>query len=213
MSKSAAAITLLAATMALQLGCQAEQRNPHPQGYYQQGAQGQYPQANPTAQPQPTQPAVPVQPTQSATGAIPFQSLQQALPTAAPGWLQHGQVEGQTAVEMGLAVSSASCGLAQGATTARVTILDNAMAAGMSSMTINMAIPVDTTEERILKQVIQGHPAKVRFDKQRNTAQALIVVRDRLQITVEVSNTTGEAPATALAQQVNFAHLAALMGG
>jgi hypothetical protein len=208
-------------------------------GYPQQPAQPAQP-AQPT---QPAQPGQPVDPAanplaglaqamgqmagQMAGGAaqgmaqgaaaqgplIPYASLQQALPTSAPGWQLQGQVEGESAQAMGIAVSSANCTLKQGAMTAEIEILDNAMAAGMSSMAVNMAIQVDTAEERIGRLDIQGHPGMQTFSKKTNTADVLVIVRNRLLINVSVTNATSEAPAAALAQQINFAHLTSLLGG
>jgi hypothetical protein len=216
---------------------QAQQQ---PQGYPQQPMQPMQP-AQPVQPAQPAQPVQPGQPGQQpnpfaglaqamgqmagqmggqppgqaapASAVIPWQSLSQALPTTAPGWQLQGQVEGETAAAMGISVSSASCKLKQGAMTAEIEILDNAMAAGMASMGVNMVIQVDTNEERIGRVNIGNQPGMQTFHKQQNKADVVLIVRNRLMVNVTVDNAGSEAPAVQLAQLINIAHLNSLMGG
>jgi len=49
--------------------------------------------------------------------------------------------------------------------------------------------------------------------KQRNKADVVVILRNRVMINVTVDNAGSEAPAVALAQQINIAHLNSLLGG
>jgi len=212
----------------------------YPQAYPQAYPQG-YPQAPVAqqqipAQPAAQQPANPMaglaalgqamggmagqpagQPGQAAAPAalVPWQSLSQALPTAAPGWAMQGQIEGSTANALGIAVSQAKCDLTQGAMAADVEILDNAMAAGMAAMGFAMMgnMSADTSESRSSRVNFGAYPGMQNFSKTSNSADVTIVVGNRILVTVKVTNTGSEAPALQLAQSVNYALLASLIGG
>jgi hypothetical protein len=219
--------------------------NPYAQGYpqgYPQGVQQAYPQV-PVTQPQQQPAAQPTgqpaanplaglaalgqamggmagqpagQPVQAAapTALVPWQSLAQALPTAA-GWTMQGQVEGESVNVMGIAASTTRCDLAQGAMTAHVEIVDNAMAASMAAMGFSMLgnMSSDTNEGRTSRVNFGTYPGMQNFQKQSNSADVTIVVGNRIMVTVKVQNAGSETPALQLAQAINFAHLASLIGG
>jgi hypothetical protein len=223
--------------------CNSEQpASPYPQGL-PQGYPQAYPQMPPAQQPQaavPVQPAAQApanplaglaalgqamgqmappqqagQPVQAAAPAalVPWQSLSQALPTAAPGWAMQGQIEGSTANAMGIAVSTAKCDLTQGAMTADVEIVDNAMTAGLAAMTFTMVPTIDSSEERSSRVNFGTYPGMQSFKKQSNRAEVTVIVSNRILITVKVNNAGSEAPALQLAQMVNYALLTSLIGG
>jgi len=214
-------IVVVLATAALGLAaCKSEEPvNPYAQAYPQGYPQAGYPQVPIAQQPQAQVPAQPVaQPAgQAAAPAaiVPWQSLAQALPTAAPGWAMQGQIEGSTVNAMGIAASTAKCDLAQGAMAADVEIVDNAMAASMAAMGFAMLgnMSTDTTESRSSRVNFGAYPGMQNFQKQSNSADVTVVVGNRILVTVKVTNTGSEAPALQLAQAVNYAHLASLIGG
>jgi hypothetical protein len=232
----------IAAALAV-AACKSEQpASPYPQGYPQGYPQAGYPQVPVAQQPQgqvPVQPAAQPQanplgglaalgqamgqmagqpagqPVQAAAPAalVPWQSLSQALPTAAPGWTMSGQIEGSTANALGIAVSQAKCTLTQGQMTADVEIVDNAMAAGLAAMGFAMVPSVDSSEARTSRVNFGNYPGMQNFQKASNAADVTVVVNNRILVTVKVTNAGGEAPALQLAQMVNFALLASLIGG
>ena len=205
----------------------------YPQAYPQQLPVAPQPQAPVAAQPAAAQPANPMaglaalgqamgqmgqpaaQPVQAAAPAalVPWQSLSQALPTAAPGWAMDGQIEGSTANAMGIAASTASCHLKQGAMTADVEILDNAMSASLVAMGFAMVPTIDSNEERTSRVNFGTYPGVQNFKKQSNSADVTVIVSNRVLVTVKVSNAGSEAPALQLAQMVNYALLVSLIGG
>jgi hypothetical protein len=149
-----------------------------------------------------------------ATAVIPWQSLSQALPTSAPGWQLQGQVEGQSAAMMGINVAEAKCTLKQAAMTADITLVDTTFNPMLAMpFTMMQSVKIDSTTERTGPVQIATHQGVSNFQKQTNRAQVLVMVGNRILATVEVSNAGSEAPAVQLAQQINFAHLASLMGG
>jgi hypothetical protein len=202
----------------------------------QPAAQGQPAQpTQPAQQAAPRQPAQPGQPAQNpmagligALGAmqgqqkagtapaqaIPWQSLVQALPTAAPGWTMDGQPEGESVSLGGFTSSQAKCRLKQGNMTAKVEIVDTSLNP-MVAMPFNMArtMRVDSSEERMGPINFGTHPGTQKLSKKRNEAQVMVMVSNRILVTVEVSDTTAETPAVGVMQYVNFAHLAQLVGG
>jgi hypothetical protein len=158
------------------------------------------------------------QPVPAAGGGValvPWQSLSQALPTAAPGWAMQGQVEGSTAAALGMAVSTAKCTLTQGAMSADVEILDNAMAASMAAMGFAMVgnMSADTSESRSSRVNFGTYPGMQNYQKTTNSADVTVVVGNRILVTVKVTNAPSEAPALQLAQATNFALLGSLIGG
>ena len=219
--------------------CKSEEPvNPYAQAY-PQGYPQAYPQVpvaqQPVAQPAAQQPANPMaglaalgqamggmagQPAGQAgqvaapNALVPWQSLGQALPMSA-GWAMQGQVEGESVNVMGIAASTAKCHLTQGAMTADVEIIDNAMAAGMAGMGFAMLgnMATDTNEGRSSRVNFGTYPGMQNFQKASNSADVTVVVGNRILVTVKVSNAGSEAPALQLAQAINFAHLAALIGG
>ncbi len=213
------------------IGCGKEEP-PTPAAYpagYPQQVPGAYPQqpvgtqpvqpVQPGAQPvQPVQPTVPVQvpgqPVQVGGVQISWQSLSQALPTNAPGWVMSGQVEGESAVIMGMAFSRAGCNLRQGNMTAKVDIVDTSMNP-MMAMPFNMArsVQIDSSTERVSPINYGAHPATQKFEKQRMRAEVLVMVSNRIMVTITVNNAPSEAAASGLGQYVNYAHLAKLVGG
>jgi hypothetical protein len=197
-------------------------------------AQGQ-PVPQPAQAAQPVQQAQPGQPAQTpmagligalgamkgrqqAAGApaqaIPWQSLVQALPTAAPGWTLDGQPEGESASIGGFTSSQAKCRLKQGDMTAKVGIVDTSLNP-MVAMPFNMArtMRVDSSDERMGPINFGTHPGTQKLSKKRNEAQVMVMVNNRILVTVEVDNTAAETPAVGVMQYVNFAHLAQLAGG
>jgi hypothetical protein len=216
-----ASLLAVAAVLGL-LGCKSEPQNPYPQGY----PQG-WPQAVPQGYPQQQAPLPnqgmpgypqPVQQPQAAPGAtvgglIPWAELAKALPLAAPGWVPQGQAEGETAAMMGFGVSTTRVKLAQGALQASVEIVDNAMAAGMAGMGFAMAPTVDSSDSRVGRVNIGTYPGLQTFHKQENKADVVVIVGNRLMVTVNVQNTPAETPALQLAQLVNYQFLQSLIGG
>ncbi len=147
-----------------------------------------------------------------AAALVPWAELAKALPLAAPGWVLQGQAEGETASMMGIGASTARCKLAQGAMQAEVEILDNAMAAGMAGMGFAMMPTVDSNEQRASRLNFGAYPGLQTFHKTNNKADVVVIVGNRLMVTVKVENTGSEQPATQLAQMVNFQYLASLIG-
>lgn len=228
----------LAAALAF-AACKSEEPvNPYAQAYpqgYPQGYPQAYPQVPVAPQPVAQQPANPMaglaalgqamggmagQPPGQAgqvaapTALVPWQSLGQALPTSA-GWAMQGQVEGESVNVMGIAASTAKCHLTQGAMTADVEIVDNAMAASMAGMGFAMLgnMTTDTNESRSSRVNFGTYPGMQNFQKTSNSADVTVVVGNRILVTVKVSNAGSEAPALQLTQAINFAHLASLIGG
>ncbi|MDJ0765470.1 MAG: hypothetical protein QNJ97_20990 [Myxococcota bacterium] len=187
---------------------------------------------------QPVQPTAPAQPAQDPMAAlkglmgqaagqpgqapvqpgtatnVPWEALSQALPTNAPGWALDGQVEGESASIMGISISRANCRLKQGNLRAKVQIVDTTMNP-MLAMPFNMArtVRVDSSKERLGPVDFGTHPGTQKFEKGNNTSEVMILVQNRILVTVTVQNATSEAEAVGLGQYVNFAHLAKLAGG
>lgn len=187
----------------------------------------------PAAPMQPAQPVQPVQPVQPANpmnmlgqmmgaqpaqpggvATFPWQSLSQALPVSTPGWAMNGQVEGESANIMGMYVSKASCKLKQGNMNAEVEIVDTSMNP-MIAMPFNMmrTVQIDSSKERVGPITYGVNPATQKFDKRRNEAQVIVMVSNRIMVTITVKNAPSEAVASGIGQYVNYAHLAKLVGG
>lgn len=152
---------------------------------------------------------------QGAVQMINWQSLGQALPTAAPGWALDGQVEGESANMFGISVSTARCNMKQGNMNAKVEIVDTSMNP-MMAMPFNMArsVQVDSSTERRGPTTVGGtYPATQSWNKQTNEAEIMAMVHNRVMVTVKVTNAASEAPATQLANSINWAHIASLIGG
>jgi hypothetical protein len=220
-------------------GCKSEPQNQFPQGYPQGYPQQQVPVPNPAmpGSPQPAQPQNPMAglaalgqamgqmggqpaaggqvatPGAPAGALVPWAELGRALPLAAPGWVPQGQVEGETAAMLGIGVSTARCKLTQGSMQAEVDILDNAMAAGMAGMGFAMMPTVDSSEQRVGRLDFGAYPGLLTFHKKESKAEVVVVVGNRLMVTVKVTGTASELPATQLAQLVNYQYLASLIGG
>ena len=90
-----------------------------------------------------------------------------------------------------------------------------AMAAGMAGMGFAMLgnMATDTNESRSSRVNFGTYPGMQNFQKTSNSADVTVVVGNRILVTVKVSNAGSEAPALQLTQAINFAHLAALIGG
>ena len=146
--------------------------------------------------------------------SIPWQSLSQALPVSVPQWSMQGQVEGESANVMGFSVSRAGCRLVQAAKRAEVEIVDTTMNP-MIAMPFNVArsVQIDSSKERRGPVDFGAYPGAQSFDKGSNKAEVIVMVHNRVMITVRVENAASEADATGLAAYVNFAHLAGLAGG
>jgi hypothetical protein len=145
---------------------------------------------------------------------IQWQSLTQALPLATPGWTLAGQPKGESATVMGISVANASCKLTQGNMTAKVEIVDTSMNP-MLAMPFNMArsIQVDSSEERMGPINFGTYPGTQKLRKTRNQAEVMVMVKNRIMITVKVDNTASEAAAVGVMQYVNFNHLSSLVEG
>ena len=213
------------------------------QGYPQQGYPGQQPMQpmQPMQPVQPNVPAQPAAPAgqqpnpltglagalgqamgqaqgQAAGGApvqmIPWQSLSQALPTAAPGWALKGEVEGESANMMGISVSTAKCKLAQGNMEATIEVVDTSMNP-MIAMPFNMmrGMQVDSSKERRGPVNFGTYPGTQSWTKTSNKAEVMVMVHNRVMVTVKVTNAASEVPANQLASQINYAHIASLIGG
>ncbi|HUT76104.1 MAG TPA: hypothetical protein VM285_00365 [Polyangia bacterium] len=154
-----------------------------------------------------------VTPGAPAAALVPWAELAKALPLAAPGWMLQGQAEGETAAMMGIGVSTARCKLVQGTLQADIEILDNAMAAGMAGMGFAMMPTVDSSEQRASRLNFGAYPGLLTFHKKQSKADIVVIVSNRLMITVKVENTGSEQPAIQLAQMVNYQYLASLIGG
>jgi hypothetical protein len=154
------------------------------------------------------------QPGAASTQAIHWQSLTQALPVSAPGWTLKGQPKGESANVMGISVAQASCELTQGNMTADVQIVDTSMNP-MLAMPFNMArsVQVDSSEERMGPINFGNYPGTQRFDKRSKKAEVIVMVKNRVMITVKVRNAAAEASAVSVMQYVNFNHLSSLLGG
>jgi len=209
-------------------GCKSEPQNPYqqgwPQGWPQAHPQQQMPQPVPGMQQQPgvQQPVQPVMPQPVQTGPapgatvgglIPWAELAKALPLAAPGWVAQDQAKGETAALLGFGVSTARCELVQSGMKAKVEIMDNAMAASAAGMGFAMVPTMDSSEERMGRVNIGPYHGMQTFKKKNNKAEVVVVVGNRLMVTVKVDNTANEQAALQLAQMVNYQHLAALIGG
>jgi hypothetical protein len=144
---------------------------------------------------------------------IPWDSLSKALPVNAAGWTLDGQIEGESATMMGISVSESNCKLKQGAMTARIKILDTSMNP-MLAMPFNIArsLRKDSSSERVGPINFGPYPGTQKFHKKNNKAEITVLVKNRLLVSVNVSNAANEAPAVALAQQVNYPVLEKLMG-
>ena len=157
-------------------------------------------------------------PGQAAGGAptqmIPWRSLSQALPTAAPGWTLQGEIEGESANMMGIAVSTAKCKLAQGSMEAVIEVVDTSMNP-MIAMPFNMmrGMQIDSSKERRGPVNFGTYPGTQSWTKTNNKAEVMVMVHNRVMITVKVTNAASEVPANQLANQVNYAHIASLIGG
>ena len=150
----------------------------------------------------------------AAPQAIPWQSLVQALPASAPGWALDGQPEGESASFGGFTTSSAKCRLKQGTMTADVQIIDTSVNP-MLAMPFNMArsMRVDSSDERMGPINFGSYPGTQKLKKKSNKAEVMVMVSNRVLVTVTVKGATSEAPAVGVMQYVNFAHLAQLVGG
>lgn len=140
---------------------------------------------------------------------IPWQTLSHALPMAAVGWAPVGQVRGESANMMGIAVSTASLELVSGTMQGKVDIVDTTMNP-LIAMPFNLAraARVDSGEERMGPVMLGSYPATQKLDKRNGSAEVVAMVGNRIMITVHVINAGSEQPALALAQMVNFNYLA-----
>ncbi len=187
---------------------------------------------------QPVQPGQPVQPAQNPLGGlisslgqaagqqpvqvpqqvavthIPWQSLSKALPVSAAGWALDGQIKGESTNMMGISVSQASCKLKQGNKEAKVEIIDTSMNP-MIAMPFNMArsVRIDSSEERMGPINFGVYPGTQKFRKGRNKAEVMVMVHNRVMVTITVRNAVSEADAVTLGQLVNYPYLAQLVGG
>ena len=145
---------------------------------------------------------------------IPWQSLSQALPTAAPGWALKGEIEGESANMMGISVSTAKCKLASGGMEATIEVVDTSMNP-MIAMPFNMmrGMQIDSSKERRGPVNFGTYPGTQSWTKASNKAEVMVMVHNRVMVTVKVTNAASEVPANQLASQVNYAHIAALIGG
>lgn len=152
---------------------------------------------------------------QGAVQMINWQSLGQALPTAAPGWSMEGQVEGESANMFGISVSTARCDLKQGAMEGKVEIVDTSMNPMMAMpFTMARSVQIDSSDERRGPTTFGGsYPATQSWNKKTNTAEVMAMVHNRVMVTVKVTNAGSEAPAQQLANSINWAHIASLIGG
>ena len=71
----------------------------------------------------------------------------------------------------------------------------------------------DTSESRSSRVNFGAYPGMQNFQKTSNSADVTVVVGNRIIATVKVSNAGSEAPALQLAQMINYALLASLIGG
>ena len=187
------------------------------------------PAATPTAAPTATGQANPMANLMGALGAlqgqgqqqagqpvatIAWQSLTQALPSAAPGWTLKGSPKGESVQMMGVSVAQASCELTQGNMTAEVEIVDTSMNP-MLAVPFSMArsVQVDSSEERLGPINFGDHPGTQRFDKKSNKAEVMVLVKNRVMVTVKVQNAPAESAAVGIMQYVNFNHLSSLVEG
>jgi hypothetical protein len=76
-----------------------------------------------------------------------------------------------------------------------------------------MVPSVDSSEARTSRVNFGTYPGMQNFQKTSNSADVTVVVGNRVLVTVKVTNAGSEAPALQLAQSVNFALLASLIGG
>jgi hypothetical protein len=145
---------------------------------------------------------------------IPWQSLANALPVNAPGWTMQEQVKGESANMMGISVSRAGCDLKQNNLDAEVEIVDTTMNP-MIAMPFNMmrSVQIDSSEERQGPINFGIYPGTQKFEKKRARAEIMVMVHNRIMVTIRVKNATSEAEAVNLAQYVNYALLAQLVGG
>lgn len=125
-----------------------------------------------------------------------------------------GQVSGESANIMGISVSKASCDLTQNNLSADVEIVDTTMNP-MIAMPFNIArsVQIDSSEERHGPINFGVYPGVQKFEKNRNSAEIIVMVHNRVMVTVRVKNATSEAEGVNLAQYVNYAMLAQLVGG
>jgi hypothetical protein len=146
---------------------------------------------------------------QAGAAAIPWQSLAQALPLNAVGWTAQGQAKGESAQMMGISVSTARLQLTQGAMKGRVEIVDTSMNP-MLAMPFNMArtMRIDSSEERMGPINFGTYPGTQVFRKTSGQAEVMVLVANRLLVTVTVDGASAEQPAVSLAQQVNYPLLA-----
>ncbi len=146
--------------------------------------------------------------------AIPWQSLVQALPVNAPGWALDGEPEGESAAFGGFTSSTAKCRLKQGTMTASVEIVDTSVNP-MIAMPFNMArsMRIDSSDERMGPIDFGTYPGTQKLSKKSNRAEVMVMVANRVLVTVKVTGATAEAPAVGVMQYVNFAHLSQLAGG
>jgi hypothetical protein len=174
------------------------------------GMLGMIGQAVGAATGQPVQPGQPGQ----AVKLVPAEDLVGALPVNVAGWTKsgdptHESVEGMT--------SQASCRLAQGAMTAQVEIVDTAF-----SPMLAMAFPVarmarmDSSTQRsgpIDFGAAHEYPGVQRYNKVGRDAEVMVLVKNRVLVTVKVTGADGEQLAVQLASQVDLPRLAKLLGG
>jgi hypothetical protein len=146
--------------------------------------------------------------------AIQWQSLVQALPVSTPGWTLDGEPKGESVAIGGFTSAQAECRLKQGTMEAKVEIVDTSVNP-MLAMPFNMAraMRIDSSEERMGPINFGTYPGTQKLSKKSNTAEVMVMVHNRVLITVKVTNTASEAPAVGVMQYVSFAHLASLVGG
>jgi hypothetical protein len=206
-------LAVLTVVFVLGMGCTSSDEQPAPKTPEQAVPSPQQPTqvGQPPSQPLPKPGNVS---TAGASSFVPWPALSKALPTAVPGWELDGEIEGESANMMGFSISRAGCKLKKGTMTARVQIVDTSMNP-MLAMPFNMArnIRLDSSEERMGPIDIGTYPGTQKYDKKRGQAQITVLVHNRVLVTVEVNKTDSEAPAVAVAEQVNLKMLAELAGG
>ncbi|MDD5308719.1 MAG: hypothetical protein PHU25_15485 [Deltaproteobacteria bacterium] len=148
------------------------------------------------------------------TKLVGAQDLMSTLPVNVAGWTKageptHASIEGMS--------SQAGCKLVQGAVTAQIEIVDTAF-----SPLLAMAFPmarmarVDSATQRsgpIDFGAAREYPGVQRYNKVGRDAEVTVLVKNRVLVTIKVTNTDREALAVQLASQVNLPRLAELVGG
>ena len=125
-----------------------------------------------------------------------------------------GQVRGEGANIMGISVSKSSCKLRKGNLEAEVEIVDTTMNP-LIAMPFNMArsVQIDSSEERHGPINFGIYPGTQKYEKRHGRAEIMVMVHNRIMVTVKVRRATSETEAVNLAQYVNYALLAKLVGG